>query len=190
MKAHILYTSSILGILDEVIHFFTDRGDKVNLLLPGQKTEIEKGDFLLLLDTGGINANTAAFFPTFDVLPPDVPPQDQGFEFFRQNIFSYYKDTQRAKIIAIGYASLAVYGELGGKVDFDEDGRLVPIPSKVSNVDIQVVGERTDFWWSKQIWGTPKFKFNGVFYEQICSFIDKKQTTPKPPPEAPAAMLV
>lgn len=73
-------------------------------------------------------------------------------------------------MLCIGHSALAIYGELGGKLGMGET-TLLPMLSRVPNMDVTIVGDNFEFKWSKQIWGVSRFKFTQEFYAQICQFL-------------------
>lgn len=171
MKVHILYFPSMLYKLEELVDFLHSKECDVNLLMPYQKTQIEDGDPILILDSGGINANTAPFYPYF-AKPPKVAPQDQWLEFFRCNMLEYYTDKQKAKIIAIGYSALMVFGQLGGKIEMG-DNDLMPTVRGVPNLDYKIQGDSYELQKGNKFLGLSKLKLDGNFYAKIVSFCTK-----------------
>jgi len=99
---------------------FLTEGDNAYSINPTIKNRV---DALILLDTGGYNCTTAAFYPHLRV-PPPVKGQDQWYEAFRLYSLEWYIK-KRIPIIGIGTSGLMLWEALGGKIEWF-DNQLVP----------------------------------------------------------------
>jgi len=144
----ILLLDLCLPARDEIVKFFLEKGDDIDVITISPNSK-NIGDYLLLPDTGGYNCISQAFYPHFPVPPIEIPGQRQWMSHWENHMLEYYVN-KNVRMVGFGTSAITIWDKVlstkdnKGKVTV-KDGRLVPIENKgLALMDKETYNFRTD----------------------------------------------